>query len=92
MHQYNSALKIVGFVFSDDALSSVWTMLQSVTHADLRSVSLLLGRIAYASVPVWPKLEQLRMLEPTVENVAKGVGRVAIGKFVLYWPDKVFTP
>jgi hypothetical protein len=27
-----------------------------------------------------------------VENVAKGVGRVAIGKFVLYWPDKVFTP
>ncbi|KAJ7353015.1 hypothetical protein DFH08DRAFT_804600 [Mycena albidolilacea] len=57
-------LNLAGFTFTDDVtLGATCELLPMASHVDLTSASVFLRLMAYAALPLWPKLAQLRIQE-----------------------------
>ncbi|KAJ7859618.1 hypothetical protein B0H14DRAFT_2577049 [Mycena olivaceomarginata] len=85
-------LTISGFTFTTAALGAVCELFPLATHVDLTSASLFLRLMAYASLPIWPKLAQLRIQESALGQLNKMIDRIAIEKLTVYCPGEAFTP
>jgi hypothetical protein len=85
-------LTIGGFKFTTEALKTIYELLPLATDVDLTAASLFLRRMADVSLPMWPKLVQLRIEEPALGELNKLVDRIAIERLKLYCPGEAFTP
>ncbi|KAJ7786941.1 hypothetical protein B0H14DRAFT_2629953 [Mycena olivaceomarginata] len=92
MFRQATDLTIGGFKFKTVALGAICELFPLATHIDLTSASLFLRRMADASLPVWPKLVQLRIEESALGELNKLMNRIAIERLKVYCPGEALTP
>jgi hypothetical protein len=85
-------MTIGGFKFTTATLGAICEIFPLATHIDLTLASWFLILVADASMPIWPKLVQLRIEEPALGELNKMIDRIAIERLEVYCWGEVCTP
>ncbi|KAJ7751576.1 hypothetical protein B0H14DRAFT_2635967 [Mycena olivaceomarginata] len=92
MFRLATNVTVGGFKFTTAALGAICEIFPLATHVDLTLASWFLILVADASVPIWPKLVQLRMEEPALGELNKMIDRIAIERLEVYCRGEACTP
>jgi hypothetical protein len=85
-------MTISGFKFTTAALGAMCEIFPRATHVDLTLASWFLILVADDSVPIWPKLVQLRIEEAALGELNKMIDRIAIERLEVYCRGEACTP
>ncbi|KAJ7808388.1 hypothetical protein B0H14DRAFT_2608965 [Mycena olivaceomarginata] len=89
--RFATNMTIGGFKFTTAVLGAICEIFPLATHIDLTLASWFLILVADASVPIWPKLVQLRIEEPALGELNKMVDRIAIERLEVYCRGEACT-